>query len=181
MEKTINMQELVELVNKSEKSVVFVGPTAAGKDTLMNEVSRRTGIKPLVSHTTRPMRPGEVDGVEYYFVTDDQFESMEMVERRTYTVANGETWKYGLSVQEASRPGLLILDLSGYLTFSRWCSRHKIESPQLVYLPVDYETAKARQQKRGDYDEAEFNRRWEADSLWTSNAEFIGITYKEEE
>lgn len=52
-------------------------PSGAGKTSLVAELLKRTprlGVS--VSHTTRPMRPGEVDGVNYHFVSHAEFEKM---------------------------------------------------------------------------------------------------------
>ena len=52
-------------------------PSGAGKTSLVAKLLARTprlGVS--VSHTTRPMRPGEVDGVNYHFVSHAEFEQM---------------------------------------------------------------------------------------------------------
>ena len=52
-------------------------PSGAGKTSLVKAlVERCPGLKVSVSHTTRPMRPTEVDGVNYYFVSEDTFAAM---------------------------------------------------------------------------------------------------------
>jgi guanylate kinase len=56
--------------------VIVSGPSAVGKTTLLAAVLRRSKL-PLalsVSATTRPPRPGEVDGVDYYFLSPGEFE-----------------------------------------------------------------------------------------------------------
>jgi guanylate kinase len=53
---------------------VVTGPSGAGKGTLIKGlVERVPGIEIAVSATTRPLRPGEVDGREYWFLTDEEF------------------------------------------------------------------------------------------------------------
>jgi guanylate kinase len=63
--------------------VVVSGPSGVGKSTVVNWVREHPGVNlwVSVSMTTRPMRDGETHGVEYYFVTRDEFEA---------TVAVGE-------------------------------------------------------------------------------------------
>lgn len=57
--------------------VVIAGPTAVGKDTILRKIlADHPDIRMSISATTRPPRPGEVDGVHYYFVSDDQFDQM---------------------------------------------------------------------------------------------------------
>jgi guanylate kinase len=53
---------------------VITGPSGAGKGTLIKGLLERvTGLEVAVSATTRPRRPGEVDGREYWFLTDNEF------------------------------------------------------------------------------------------------------------
>ena len=60
-------------INKKGSLIVISGPSGAGKDTLVNKVSELLDIPILVSHTTRPIRDGEVKDKTYYFVNDDFF------------------------------------------------------------------------------------------------------------
>jgi guanylate kinase len=53
---------------------VITGPSGAGKGTLIKGLLERVpGLEVAVSATTRPRRRGEVDGREYWFLTDDEF------------------------------------------------------------------------------------------------------------
>jgi guanylate kinase len=55
---------------------VITGPSGAGKGTLIKGLLERVpGMEVAVSATTRPRRPGEVDGHEYWFLTDEEFTS----------------------------------------------------------------------------------------------------------
>jgi guanylate kinase len=53
--------------------IVISGPSGVGKSTICREVIRRTGAAISVSMTTRPRSASEVEGVDYRFVTKDQF------------------------------------------------------------------------------------------------------------
>ncbi len=58
-------------------------PSGAGKTSLVNALVKRCqGLQVSVSHTTRPMRPGEQDGVNYHFVTETDF--LAMLERAEF-------------------------------------------------------------------------------------------------
>lgn len=61
---------------KTDKVVVITGPSGVGKSTILREVLRRTGALFSVSATTRPVRPEEVDGRDYRFVSRPTFEKM---------------------------------------------------------------------------------------------------------
>ncbi len=56
--------------------VVISGPSGAGKGTIYKNVIERTGMKRSVSVTTRAPRPGETEGVDYYFRTEEQYQQM---------------------------------------------------------------------------------------------------------
>ncbi len=76
---------------------VVSAPSGAGKTSLVKAMLQRDSkILVSVSHTTRDMRPGEVDGVDYNFVSMDQFN--EMVEQSAFLeFAEVFTNKYGTS------------------------------------------------------------------------------------
>lgn len=161
--------ELIKMAK--ENTVVFIGPTAAGKDTIMCSISELTGVPILRSHTTRPMRPGELDGAEYYFVDNWTFDQINMIESREYkTEGTDLVWKYGLSEQEGTTHGLLILDWQGFLDFKNWRVNKGFEVPLAVFVAIEKEDSRRRQVKRGDYYEPEFERRWASDMTWAKDA-----------
>lgn len=66
--------------------IVISGPTCAGKGTICRELlSRNNNIWRSISYTSRPIRGNEVDGVDYYFVTKEEFEEK---------INNGEMLEY---------------------------------------------------------------------------------------
>ena len=57
--------------------LVISAPSGAGKTTLVRRLmERRPSLHFSISHTTRPMRRGETDGQDYFFVDDDEFEAI---------------------------------------------------------------------------------------------------------
>ena len=67
----------IDLTIKRGEFISVIGPSGAGKGTVYNEVvARRPNIKKSVSVTTRNPRPGEVEGVHYYFRTLEQYQEM---------------------------------------------------------------------------------------------------------
>ncbi len=54
--------------------LVLHGPSGVGKDTVIDILRRRTGIYRAVSSTTRKPRQGEVEGVDYHFLGEREFE-----------------------------------------------------------------------------------------------------------
>ncbi|MCY3852422.1 MAG: guanylate kinase [Gammaproteobacteria bacterium] len=56
---------------------IVTAPSGAGKTSLLRELLNREGrLAVSISHTTRPMRQGEEDGVDYYFVSPEEFEQI---------------------------------------------------------------------------------------------------------
>ena len=67
---------------KKGELYIISAPSGAGKSSLIHEVLRRSSssdssIELSVSATTRPPRPNDVDGQDYFFMTKDKFEELE--------------------------------------------------------------------------------------------------------
>ena len=84
------------------KIICLVGESSCGKDSILKEVlNRNPQLKPIISTTSRPMRKGETDGIEYNFKTITEVNQMLQndcfIENRQYKVANGDIWIYGIT------------------------------------------------------------------------------------
>ena len=99
---------------------VLSGPTAVGKGTVVTRLSQQhPEIFVSVSVTTRPPRPGEVDGVHYHFVSDAEFDALiadgALLE---WAIVHG-LYRYGtprdpvMRALDEGRPALLEIDLQG--------------------------------------------------------------------
>ena len=80
------------------KIYYMMGKSSSGKDTIYKEIRKELPeLKTLTLYTTRPMREGEKNGVEYHFVTDEVLEKYreegKIIELRTYQTVYGD-WKY---------------------------------------------------------------------------------------
>lgn len=77
----------------------LMGKSSSGKDTIFRRLmeDEDLSLETIVSYTTRPIREGEVEGVEYHFVKDCEMEEMEkkglVIEKRTYDTVCG-LWNY---------------------------------------------------------------------------------------
>ena len=78
----------------------IIGLSGSGKSTILRMIMKENhlGLSPLVYHTTRERRPGEVDGKDYYFVDDEQRKKDEeinnVVEMRIYHKVSGTVYYY---------------------------------------------------------------------------------------
>ena len=100
--------------------LIISGPSGAGKSTLIRTVlENEKDVYFSISTTTRPMRPGEVDGKDYYFVSKEEFEK-EIEEGMFLEWANVHGNYYGTSLRpvlKALQEGKLVLfdiDVQGF-------------------------------------------------------------------
>lgn len=81
------------------KIFLLMGKSTSGKDTIYKRIiaDKELALKKVVPYTTRPMRDGETDGVQYYFKTEAEYSKLEdqgrIIEERTYHTNYGE-WRY---------------------------------------------------------------------------------------
>lgn len=141
---------------------VLAGPTAVGKGSVTAWLrEHHPEIWISVSATTRPRRPGEIDGVHYHFLTDEQFDAMIAGDGLLeWAVVHGAA-RYGtprLPVAEAlaaGRPALLEIDLQGARQV-----RARMPEARFVFLaPPSWEELVRRLVGRGTEDAAERDRR----------------------
>lgn len=152
---------------KKKKIFVLIGKSASGKDTLFNKLKDSLYFDPVISDTTRPMRPGERDGVEYNFISNDKFISGindgKYVEYRKYHTVDG-LWYYGVKVDSLHLdnvyPMIVIMDFDGYRDLKSALAGKEVEIIG-IYLQADETLRKKRAIKRqlGCFDEGEWNRR----------------------
>lgn len=80
------------------KLFYLMGKSASGKDTIYKRLLEIcSGLRPVILYTTRPMREGEMEGVEYHFTTAKELEQFQkagkVIESRTYQTVCGP-WTY---------------------------------------------------------------------------------------
>ncbi|CAA9381648.1 guanylate kinase [uncultured Nocardioides sp.] len=149
---------------RPSRLVVLAGPTAVGKGTVAADVRQRhPEVWLSVSATTRAPRPGERDGVHYWFVSDEEFDAMvERGELLEWAVVHKRA-RYGTPrrpVEEAlaqGLPALLEIDLQGARQV-----RETMPAARFVFLsPPSWEELVRRLVGRGTETEEERERRLE--------------------
>ena len=156
---------------KAKKIFALLGYMGVGKDTILKQVLKDIDdVKPIISTTTRPMRKGETEGVEYYFIDDVEFfrRGTDFVEQRIYYtkvkengVEKDATWRYGIERMELEKDDYLIVivDSVGYKELKNYVGNGKIVP---IFISAPQEELKARALARGDL-EAEIDRRLKDD------------------
>lgn len=156
---------------KAKKIFALLGYMGVGKDTILKQVLKdMDDVKPIISTTTRPMRKGETEGVEYYFIDDTEFfrRGTDFVEQRIYHtkvkengVEKDATWRYGIERMELEKDDYLIVivDSVGYKELKNYVGNGRIVP---IFISAPQEELKARALARGDL-EAEVDRRLKDD------------------
>ena len=143
---------------------VVAAPSGGGKTSLTRALlEREPGILLSVSYTTRPPRPGEIDGIDYHFVTPDRFaalksagEFLECARVHGNWYATSATW---LKAQvDSGRDVLLEIDWQGALQVRKLVT----ESVHIFILPPSLTSLQERLVRRGQDDEETIARRLSA-------------------
>lgn len=159
-------------MNKKGLLIVVSGPSGAGKGTICKEIlSRRDDIFVSISATTREPRKGEIDGINYFFKTREEFERMideeEFIEyAEVYKNLYGTPKEYVLDKLNKGENCLLEIDIQGALQVKK-------RYPEGVYifiLPPSMKELKSRIIGRGSETPETLERRF---SSAYSEIEFV--------
>ena len=146
------------MLTPNHKRIILVGKAASGKDHLRKRFQSR-GFSYAVTHTTRPMREGEVIGKDYHFISED--DAKVLIESNyfyEYVIFNG--WVYGTSVNEFYTKDLLIMTPKGISLMKPEDRKQSF----VIYVDIDAETRRERLLQR-DMPGDSLTRRIEADEL----------------
>ena len=153
-----------EGVVEPKRLVVLAGPTAVGKGTVSAYIRENyPDILLSVSATTRAPRPGEIDGVHYFFVSDAEFDRMISDQELLEWAVVHNSYRYGTprppidSALAAGRRVLLEIDLQG----ARLVRQAMPEAALVFLLPPTWDELVRRLIGRGTESPAEQTRRLE--------------------
>ncbi|MDI9587575.1 MAG: guanylate kinase [Gleimia sp.] len=150
--------------NDRARLTVVAGPTAVGKGTVVGRLLEKyPDIYLSVSATTRPPRPGEVDGKHYHFLTREDFQRLidedQLLEWATvHGLNNYGTLRAPIEKALAEgRPALLEIDLAGVRQV-----RQKMPEARYIFIaPPSWDELVSRLRGRGSESEEEMARRLE--------------------
>ena len=101
---------------------IYFGKSASGKDYFLKKLIRHK-IQPIISYTTRPIRDNEINGIDYNFVTNEEFKNLiknnKLMEYREYnTLVNNkpDIWYYGSPVLDLTKDYVGVFDINGIKT-----------------------------------------------------------------
>ncbi|NLP33622.1 MAG: guanylate kinase [Clostridiales bacterium] len=170
------------------KIFIIVGKSATGKDTIYKHLlmQEELNLKTVVMYTTRPIRKGETEGVEYHFVDENRLKELtnqnKVIEHRFYNTVHG-IWHY-FTVND----GQIDLDRYNYLMIGTLATYEQIrkffgkDKVKPIYLeaPDDVRLLRSigREQKQEQPKYAEVCRRYLADEedFSEENLKANGIT-----
>ncbi len=147
------------------KIYCIMGKSSTGKDTIYKRLlcDQRLSFKTIVSYTTRPIREGEHEGVEYFFCDENQVkrlsEQNKIIELRAYDTIQG-IWKYFTvddgQIDLGKQDYLIIGTLESYLKIREYFGKERVVP---IYIEVEdgerlmRAITRERQQARPKYEE----------------------------
>ena len=169
--------------------VILSGPSGVGKSTIVRELIPRFGgkLRLSVSATTRPPRPGEIEGRDYYFLTNEEFSRRrEAGEFLEYVEVFGRGHWYGTLLSEvqpsldAGQWVILEVDIAG----AEAALRHFPDAITIFITPDSDAELERRLRLRGTESEAAIQRRLEVargEMIHANNYAHRVVNYKVDE
>ena len=89
--------------------IILLGKSASGKDTIVRKLVEQREYKRIITWTTRPMRPGEKEGVTYHYTSEDEFKKKikkgQTSIKNLYMVNSLYKWEQSIYYLKNSRKG----------------------------------------------------------------------------
>lgn len=166
--------------------LILSGKSGSGKDivtqTILNHYPNETTR--LVAHTSRPIRPNETNGKDYYFLTKEEFQSLiqenRFIEYRSFqTNVNGipDEWFYGtmkFQPLEQDKMRVVIKDLAGAKELKEYCDSIG-EVCVCILIEVNETVRTERAKQRSGFDQMEWDRRLKTDEFDFSMERQVGV------
>lgn len=127
------------------KIFYIIGKSSSGKDTIYENLLQRKELRlhPLIMYTTRPIRTGETDGVQYHFVTEEQLKALQqegkVIELRTYHTVFGPWYYFTADRPEVSNSEVSYLALGTLESFQKIQEHYGREKVYPIYIQVEDE------------------------------------------
>lgn len=159
---------------------IITGPSGSGKTTIANILQERcTLLQKVVTHTTRPMRPGEIDGVHYHFVSEGRFfllsDNGAFIESaKVYGSYYGSSSKELVNIEKAGKHPLIVTDVQGA---QWWQDNFPEDAITLFLLPPTQDELLSRLEDRGSKETIQLRMGQVMDETvqYASQADYIAL------
>ena len=149
------------------KIVILTGKSGSGKSLVAHKL-KKNGFKPIITNTTRPQRVNEIDGVDYNFLSQNQFFDLinngNMIEYRKYNTEFG-VWYYGSSAEHVNlnkHDYVIVLTLEGAEAYVNYFGA---ENCIVFYIDAPKSIREQRAKERGSFNQDEWDRRVKTDNV----------------
>jgi len=152
--------------------IVISGPSGVGKSTIINKINKENNLYFCISSTTRTIRVNEIDGVDYNFISNNQFKSLiendELIEHEEYDGnLYGTTYKE-VSNKESYEGIILDLEVNGAISIM-----HKYPNSVGIFIDIDNEYLIERLNKRDHTDDIFITKRMDLANKQRKHKEFF--------
>ena len=125
--------------------LVLIGASASGKTELAKKLISNHGFKKMITYTTRDKRLGEIDGLDYHFVSKDVFLAKEKENHFLETTTYNQNY-YGTAFVDAQPFTVVIVDIPG----ANHIYKQLKDRVMIAYVETPEYLRKSRMLKRGD-------------------------------
>ena len=125
--------------------IVCVGASASGKTKLAKTLYQKYGYQKCVTTTTRTKREGEIDGVDYHFISKENFRELEN-QNAFFESSSYHNHLYGIQKKDVHKNGIVIVEPSGANTLINQLG----ESVFIVYVKASEKLRRQRMVLRKD-------------------------------
>lgn len=124
--------------------IVLIGESASGKSTIEKELVNR-GLKKIVSYTTRPIRYGEEDGIDYHYISEERFNELKAGQWFSKSTKYN-SWYYGIARIDCVNDSVVVVEPFGFRQLKNMKDLEIIS----FYINTDERTRLKRMADRGD-------------------------------
>lgn len=152
--------------------IVLSGASASGKTEVAKILAAKYGLVKVITTTTRPMRVGEVDGKDYFFITKERFEELIRLDAFVeFTIYNGNY--YGSLKSQVGDDKCIVTDAQGLKTYSHLNDKRVVT----FFLNAEENTRLFRMLERGD-SESDAYKRIKNDKHVFNPSKLVKVNYK---
>ena len=151
--------------------IILIGPSASGKTEVARELVKRQKFNKLVTYTTRSMRPLEVEGIDYHFISKEDF--LDKINKNLFfEYVEYNSNYYGTLKEDITDDKVVILEPKGYMNY------HNSNIPNIVsfFLASEEEYRIKRMRYRKD-EEEKIQERIKSDRVVFDVSKIEGIDY----